>query len=124
MHYFTFADKDTTIYEVSSSLNSGMDEILEVKKDVSSTGDIVQVSRVLIKFDLSYISESISRGLIPNPSNGHYASSSYYLNLYDAKPEALATSQSLFSYPISQSWSMGDGHTYDNPITTEGTSWM
>ena len=76
MHYFTFADKDTTIYEVSSSLNSGMDEILEVKKDVSETGDIVQVSRVLIKFDLSYISESISRGLITHPSNGHYGSSS------------------------------------------------
>ena len=56
MHYFTFANKDATIYEVSSSLNSGMDEILEVKKDVSETGDIVQVSRVLIKFDLSYIS--------------------------------------------------------------------
>ena len=81
MHYFTFANKDATIYEVSSSLNSGMDEILEVKKDVSETGDIVQVSRVLIKFDLSYISESISRGLIPNSSNGHYASSSHYLNL-------------------------------------------
>jgi hypothetical protein len=124
MHYFTFADKDATIYEVSSSMNTGMDEILEVKKDISETGDIVQVSRVLIKFDLSYISESISRGLIPNSSNGHYASSSHFLNLYDAKPEALATSQSLFAYPISQSWSMGDGHTYDNPITTEGTSWM
>ena len=37
MHYFTFANKDATIYEVSSSLNSGMDEILEVKKDVSET---------------------------------------------------------------------------------------
>jgi len=30
MHYFTFADKDTTIYEVSSSMNTGLDEVLEV----------------------------------------------------------------------------------------------
>ena len=78
MHYFTFADKDTTIYEVSSSMNAGLDEVLEVRKDISDTGDLINVSRILIKFDLSYLSESISRGLIPQPSNGHYASSSYY----------------------------------------------
>jgi len=123
MHYFTFADKDTTIYEVSSSMNTGLDEVLEVRKDISNTGDLINVSRILIKFDLSYLSESISRGLIPQPSNGHYASSSYYLNLYDANPTSLATSQSLFAYPVSQSWTMGDGHSYDNPISKEGASW-
>ena len=31
MHYFTFADKDATLYENSSSLNSGLDEILEIR---------------------------------------------------------------------------------------------
>ncbi len=115
MHYFEFADKDATLYEASSSMNTGLDEILEVRKDVSDTGAVVDVSRILIKFNLTYISESVQSGLITNPK--------YYLNLFDAKPSALATSQSLYAYPVSQSWTMGDGRSYDNPITTEGCSW-
>ena len=116
MHYFTFADKDTTLYQASSSMNTGLDEILEVRKEVSDTGATVNVSRVLMRFDLTYISASIVRGTITNPS--------FYLNLYDAHPTSLATSQSLYAYPISGSWIMGDGRSYDNPVTTEGASWL
>jgi len=115
MHYFEFAEKDATLYEATASMNTGLDEILEVRKDVSDTGTTVDVSRILIKFDLSYISSSVSSGLISNPK--------YYLNLFDAKPTALATSQSLQAYPVSQSWTMGDGRSYDDPRTTEGCSW-
>ena len=115
MHYFEFAEKDTTLYEASSSLNAGLDEVLEIRKDVSATGGSVDVSRILIKFDLSFISSSLESGLITNPK--------YYLNLFDAKPTELATSQSLYAYPVSQSWTMGDGRSYDNPVTSEGCSW-
>ena len=120
MHYFTFSNKDTTLYQVSSSLNSGQDEILEVRKDVSDTGAFVNSSRILIKFDLTTISESISAGLIPDSGS---KAARYFLNLYDAKPTELATSQSVYVYPVSQSWVMGDGRVHDNPITTEGCSW-
>ncbi len=121
MHYFTFADKDTTLYQASSSNNTGLDEILEIKKDVSDTGASVNVSRILIKFDLSFISSSIVSGLIPTPST---AGSRYYLNLYDARSSNLAVSQSLYAHPISGSWTMGGGHTYDDPISKEGASWI
>ena len=120
MHYFTFADKDSTLYEVSSSMNSGLDEILEVRKDVSDTGAFVNSSRILIKFDLTTISESISAGLIPDSGS---KAARYFLNLYDARPTALATSQSLYAYPVSQSWTMGDARSYDDPIVEEGCSW-
>ena len=115
MHYFEFAEKDATLYEASASMNSGLDEILEVRKDVSPTGAVVDASRILIKFNLSEISQSIVNGIITSPK--------YYLNLFDAKPSALATSQSLYVYPVSQSWTMGDGRATDNPITDEGCSW-
>ena len=123
MHYFTFADKDTTVYQQSSSLNAGQDEVLEIRKDVSKTGTSVNVSRILIHFPLEFISSSIVNGVIPKPSNGHTASSSFYLNLFDAKPTSLVASQSIYAYPVSQSWKLGGGRSYDNPITTEGTSW-
>jgi len=116
MHYFTFADKDTTLYEQSGSLNSGLDEILEIRKDVSPAGDVITVSRALIKFDVSTISKLKTAGTIKDTAK-------YYLNLFDAHPTALATSQSLYAYPVSQSWTMGDGRSYDNPVTTEGSSW-
>ena len=120
MHYFTFADKDTTLYENSSSLNSGLDEILEIRKDVSDTGAFKEVSRTLIKFDLTYISQSIVSRLIPDSGS---KAARFYLNLYDAHPTSLAASQSLYAYPVSQSWEMGEGHSYDNPVTKEGCSW-
>ena len=121
MHYFIFADKDTTLYQSSGSLNAGLDEILEVRKDISDTGASVNVSRILMKFDLSYISSSIVSGLIPTPST---TGSRYYLNLYDAHSSNLTVSQSLYAHPISGSWTMGEGHTYDDPISKEGASWI
>tara|TARA_Y100001963_G_C6780831_1_gene449732 strand:+ start:62 stop:1153 length:1092 start_codon:yes stop_codon:yes gene_type:complete len=115
MHYFTFAEKDTTLYQGTGSLNAGLDEVLEIQKSVSDSGDNINTSRVLIKFDLTEISASIVNGTISNPS--------FYLNLYDAKSSNLSISQSLYAYPVSQSWIMGQGHYHNNPITDEGASW-
>ena len=84
MHYFEFPTKDTTLYEDSGSQNTSLDEILEVRKDMNADGSVVEVSRILIKFDLTYISESVESGLIPS-------NASYYLNLYDANSTGLNT---------------------------------
>jgi len=115
MHYFIFPDIDTTLYQASSSKNTGLDEILEVQKNMKSDGTNIKVSRILIKFDLSYISQSIVRGQIVNPK--------FYLNMYDANPTDLSYSQSLWAWPVSQSWVEGEGFDMDNPTTTQGASW-
>ena len=47
----------------------------------------------------------------------------FYLNLYDANSSNLTTSQSLKGYPVSQSWTMGEGKFFDDPKDTEGVSW-
>ena len=80
MRYFEFPSADTTIYEgtITSSKNTGLDEILEVDKIMNDAGSVVNVSRVLIKFDISYISRSIVTGLIPHPSG---SATKFYLNL-------------------------------------------
>ena len=115
MHYFEFETKDTTLYEESQSLNSGLDEILEVRKDKNADGSVIYVSRALIKFDLTYISQSVVDGLISSPT--------YYLNLYDANSQALNISQKLYAYPVSQSWDVGSGRQDSNPIIEDGASW-
>ena len=116
MHIFSYATEDTTLYEVSESMNTGLDEILEVVKNVDDAGVNVDVSRVLLNFDLTNISQSVNRA---NAS----ASAKYYLNLYDAGSIGLTTSQSLYAYPVSASWLMGRGKYLSSPKVTDGASW-
>ena len=79
MHYFEFGKRDTTLYSggTTASRNTGIDEILEINKVVNNNGTVGNVSRVLIDFDLSFISKSIQDGKIPSTAK-------YYLNLFDA----------------------------------------
>lgn len=119
MHYFIYADADATLYEGSAtqSRNTGLDEILEVRKDMNAAGTVINVSRGLIKFDLTEISRSVVDGLIPSTAK-------YYLNLYDAGSSGLtSTSQLLYAHIVSQSWTAGEGTFHDDPETTDGVSW-
>ena len=53
MHFFEFAQKDSTLYEgqATQSVNTGLDEILEVRKDMDDSGQTINVSRIVIQFD-------------------------------------------------------------------------
>ena len=118
MYYFEYPLTDTTIYEgnVTSSINTGLDQILEVRKNVNSTGTTISVSRILMKFDYTYISSSIQSGIIPSDAK-------YYLNLYDASSEELAVDQTLFAYIVSGSWNGGTGTKDRDPALSDGASW-
>jgi hypothetical protein len=118
MHYFEFPTKDTTLYEISHSMNTGLDEILEIRKDMSSDGLTIYTSRALIKFDLAYISQSVSSGLITSGSL-----TKFYLNLYDANSTGLNKDQNLYAYPVKQSWDNGSGRYNLFPIRADGASW-
>ena len=110
MHLFTYATEDSVLYEASSSNNFGLDEILEIRKDVDAAGITVDVSRILINFDLTHMSQSVQNA-------GAGSSAKYYLNMYDAGSDNLTTSQSLYAYPVSQSWQMGRGKKAYDPLS-------
>ena len=118
MHYFEYPTTDTTLYEgtVTSSYNTGLDQILEVRKNTNSSGTTVNVSRILIKFDYGYINSQVTAGVIPSTAK-------YYLNLYDASSEELAVEQTLFGYMVSGSWSGGTGFMDRDPVLSDGASW-
>ena len=118
MYYFEYPKIDTTIYEgsVTSSVNTGLDQILEINKNMNSAGTTIDVSRVLIQFDYSYISSSVQSGIIPSDAK-------YYLNLYDASSTELAVEQTLFAYMISGSWNGGTGTKDRDPALSDGASW-
>jgi len=118
MFYFEYPTVDTTLYQAtpSSSTNTGIDEILEVRKDMNDSGTQIDVSRILIKFSYDFISSSVQDGTIPSTAK-------YYLNLYDAASTELAVEQTLYTYIVSQSWTGGTGFYSRDPALGDGASW-
>ena len=119
MHYFEFGKRDATIYSggTTASVNTGFDEILEINKVVNDNGTVGNVSRVLIDFDYSYISQSIVDGKIPSTAK-------YFLNLYDATSEEVEASQSIHIYMVSGSWKQGTGKLDHDPVTSDGATYQ
>ena len=116
MHYFIYPSKDAYIYELNTNdeKNFGGDDTLVLKKDFDGTS-LNGVSRILLKFDLTDISKSLSSGDITNPS--------YYLRLYEQKTSELSPEYQLNAYALSQSWDDGTGYTTQDPNIRDGVSW-
>lgn len=111
MHHFKYADKDATIYELTTSLNTGLDEILQITKQTDPTVN----SRIVLYFDLTSISASKAAGLISNER--------YYLNLFTSNANALPLAYTIQAFPLSVSFEMGTGTFTSNPGITNGVSW-
>ena len=112
--YKIFPTKDSSIYTENTSMNTGLDEILEASTYMY-LGD-PNISRYLIEFSTSEISD-----IIINKISG--SSFKTYLNNYAAVVTGLNVDSKLYAYPISGSWEMGTGHFRNSPITSNGVSW-
>ena len=114
----TYASNDTSIFEKSSSMNTGVDSLLELTKASSSVG--IFTSRILIKFPLEEISASCAAGKITNPS--------FFLNLYQTEVSETPQDYSLIAFPVSQSWINGVGRAVEptqvSKVTRTGASWQ
>lgn len=112
--YKIFPTKDSSIYTENTSMNTGLDQILEASTYMY-LGD-PNISRYLIEFSTSEISD-----IITNKISG--SSFKTYLNNYAAVVTGLNVDSKLYAYPISGSWEMGTGHFRNTPITSNGVSW-
>lgn len=115
MNIFYTASQDASIYLQQPYQNTGIDEILEVSKQYY--GDTKDVSRTLLKFDLSSIYNSLQSGEIPV---GEFTAS---LELKLAEASEIPATVTLEVYPISQSWENGTGTRFDQ-ISTNGVTWI
>jgi hypothetical protein len=123
MIYRTYAQKDSTIYEPSVRINqnTGADEILEVTKFFESETDsnnFIGNSRILIKFDMTDISESIANETISG------SDIKYYLNLTSTEQSEVQSEYDLEVFQLAESWDEGIGQFYYNPYVTNGVSWQ
>jgi hypothetical protein len=112
MYQFLTASKDASIYLQQPNQNTGLDEILEVSK--TYYGNLKDISRSFIKFDLNSLSSSIVSGDI--------TMSSAELILHEAESSEIPLSYTIYVHPVSQSWEMGIGTRFDE-ISGDGITW-
>lgn len=131
MHIFISPNKDATLYSDFPTQNTGKDEILEIiktpitvvsKSISSSTISYVSssiLSRILIQFDLNYISSLIENGTIST-------SPRFYLNMHVCRVEGQEEFSTLYIYPVqtSSAWVQGVGKRLDSIIRESGVSWI
>jgi hypothetical protein len=106
------ASKDASIYLQQPNQNAGLDEVLEISKVYY--GNIKDISRALIKFDISYLSSSIS--------NGSIGFEEANLILKETESEEIPLEYTIYAFPISGSWEMGKGTRFDE-VSTAGVTW-
>jgi len=111
-YYFLTASKDATVYLQQPNQNTGFDEILEISKVYY--GNVKDVSHALLKFEVGYISKSISEQSIKLDTAN--------LILKETKSEEIPLEYTIYANPIFGNWEMGTGTRFDN-ITTAGVTW-
>lgn len=115
MRTFLKTVKDASIYQRYPTRNTGLDEIIEVGKVITSLDKNLKFSsgsvRSLLYFDISQ-------------NSGYPTSSEYYLNLHVANAKEFRRYQKIEVYAISRSWDEGSGYFYQDVENAEdGATW-
>lgn len=114
MYWFLRPEKDATMYDILPNQNTGLDEIIEVAKTYYDQ-TTVDISRALIKFDLTELSSSMVNGNVPTDAR-------MYLNLKISEANEIPLAYTIMVHAASQSWEMGVGTRFDD-YTVNGVSW-
>jgi hypothetical protein len=120
--YKIFPEKDATLYSLFPDMNTGLDEIVEATETSFAYSDPnPQTSRFLIKFTNTDIASVMD--LIPQDA---FDSGSWKVNLqcFIATSTGLQSNTTVQCFPVYGAWDMGTGRYLDDPIQTNGTSWV
>ncbi len=126
MHKLLFPKGDTTLYSRHPNRNVSADQILELTKITSGSAidDLIGEyeywgttynSRIIIDFDLTELSESISSNNVRNPE--------FYLTLKATEAVHIPLLYTLYAHPISSSYTHGTGFYNNDREITNGVSW-
>tara|TARA_A100001201_G_scaffold140608_1_gene134037 strand:+ start:1306 stop:2388 length:1083 start_codon:yes stop_codon:yes gene_type:complete len=116
-----FPTKDATLYEITASANTGLDQILEIRKDISSSAGPLFVSRPVLQFDTTTLSSSLAAEGINTGSDS--GSLKYFLKMYVSQEVDVPIEYKLVVHPLREAWDMGTGRFNSDPKVTNGCSW-
>jgi len=112
-----YAEKDATLYESVPTLNTGLDEILEVGKRYISDGTNLQKSRSIVKFDINQIQSVL------NYYNVDLSNTKFILQLFTSHAKNLPSEYSIDAKILYDSWVNGVGYENSSPSITDGVTW-
>jgi len=128
--YKLFPTQDTTLYSLFPAMNTGLDPIMEATLTTFAySNPNPQVSRFLVTFDETEI-ENVLENKIGISSSAQLLNTSSWkasLNCFIAVATGLEISPTgtlLECLPAAEPWSMGTGQYLDEPISTDGASWI
>jgi hypothetical protein len=119
--YKLFPEKDATLYSLLPSMNTGLDSQLESSATAfAPTDPNPQVSRFLIQFNDIEMG-SVLDNLVQDQNGTDWKA---FLRFYSSKATGLTTDTTIDIHLAAKSWDNGTGLYLDQPITTNGTSWI
>jgi hypothetical protein len=110
-----YAKSDATLYESINEYNVGLDEILEVGKRLDTDGETLLKSRAVLKFDMSEISQSLSK------YSKTVNDCKFMMQLYTSHAKNLPSDYSIYAKLVGQDWINGTG--FESDPTIDGVSW-
>ena len=118
--YKIFPTQDATLYSLYPTMNTGLDEIIECSTTAYAfSSPNPQVSRFLIKFSQNEINDVFTTKI--NPITNNWKS---YLRCFIANVEGLNVDTEVETWPLAKNWDNGTGRYLDDPVTTNGASWL
>ena len=125
--YKLFPTQDATIYSLFPNMNTGLDEIVEATETSFAYSDPnPQTSRFLINFSETEIDDVLENKIGISSSAQLLDNNLWKSNLqcFIATSTGLQSNTTVECFPVSGSWDMGTGRYLDDPIQTNGTSWI
>jgi hypothetical protein len=117
MFKIIYPSADATLYESLPTYNTGIDEILEVGKRLSTTGSIYQKSRALIKFDMDDITNALTKYSVD------LNNCKFMLQLYTTHAKNLPASYTIDANLVGDDWDNGTGFQNLDTAVIDGCSW-
>lgn len=125
--YKIFPTQDATIYSLFPNMNTGLDEIVEATLTAFAYSDPnPQTSRFLINFSENEIDNILTNKIGISSSAQLLDNNLWRANLqcFVATVTGLLSNTTIECYPVYGDWYMGTGRYLDDPISTDGTSWV
>jgi hypothetical protein len=113
--YKLFPYKDTSLYSMFPSMNTGIDPINQVSNLNFAIDSSPTVARTLIEFDTNEIQD-----VLDNKVTGSWSAD---LRSFIATAQGVYNETSIEAFPIYDEWYNGTGTYLDQPLTTDGAAW-
>ena len=114
--YKLFPAKDTSLYSMYPTMNTGIDPILQISNLNFAVDNNPSVARSILQFDDSEIANVLENKVGSKTWDAQ-------LRCFIATAQGVVEDSTLELFPVYNGWNQGTGTYLDEPITTDGAAW-